>query len=90
MNEQSDKEALASQLHGYHGVPSDEKLSAMSNIVLDSLLASSKNNSVKSAAVEREIERRKKPWYEKPVGLVIISSVSGLLVACVIFYLRWN
>ena len=75
---------------GYHGVPDDEKLNAMSDIELDSLFHSSKDNPVKASAIDREIQRRKKTWYEKPIGLVIISFVSGLLLAGVVFYLRWN
>ena len=38
-------------LRGYHGIPDDVKLRAMSVIELDSLLDSSRNESVKAAAI---------------------------------------
>lgn len=84
MTDQSDKEALAAQLRGYHGVPHDEDLNAMSNIELDSLLHSSKNNPVKSAAIEREIQRRRSPkppslWLH-PLTKWALGIVSGVIL----------
>ena len=90
MTDQSSQEERDGLLRGYHGVPNDEKLKAMSDIELDSLLHSSEDKPVKAAAIDREIQRRKKTWYEKPIGLVIISFVSGLLLAGVLFYLGWR
>lgn len=59
MSFEQQREALADLWRGYHGVPHDDKLKAMSDIELDSLLHSSKRNPVKVAAVEREIIRRR-------------------------------
>ena len=91
MTDQSDKEVLASQLRGYHGVPRDDKLNAMSNIELDSLLSSSKNNPVKSAAVEREIQRRKSPkppslWVH-PLTRTILYVAGGVVTAVIVYFI---
>jgi len=83
-------EIADARLRGYHGIPDDKKLKAMSDIELDSLFHSSKDNPVKASAIDREIQRRKKTWYEKPIGLVLTSFVSGLLLAGVLFWLGWH
>lgn len=90
MTDQTNKEALAAQLRGYHGVPGDEKLKNMSDIELDSLLTSCKNNSVKLAAIKREIHRRKKTWHEKSVGFIVVTIFCGLAVAYLAYRFGWT
>ena len=41
---------------------------------------------IQALATQLEIEPSEKHWYEKPVGLIVISFISGLLVAYVTFY----
>lgn len=90
MSDDHDPKMRKFLFRGYHGVPDDEKLKAMPDIELDSLFHSSKDNPVKAAAIQREIIRRAKPWYEKPHGLIALAIVSGLLVAAATFFFGWN
>lgn len=32
----------------------------------------------------------KKSWYERPVGIVVLMVIGGLIVGAVLFALRWN
>jgi len=33
---------------------------------------------------------RPKEWYEKPPGIIFITLIAGLLLAGIVFYLKWN
>lgn len=85
--EQAEEEGM---LRGYYDVPDDSTLRSMSDVALDALLLSSKANQVKSSAIEREIQRRRRKWYEKPTGIILVSLISGLLLAGAVFFLGWR
>lgn len=75
---------------GFHDVIDDEKLRAMTDVQLDSALESSKDKPVRAKAIQREIDRRAKPWYERPRGIFALTVISGVAVAAVCAYFGWN
>ena len=75
MSSQEEHDGL---LRGYHNVPRDEELKAMSDIELDSLFYSSKDKPVKAAAIEREINRRK--FTRDGAPLIINGGVGGVAI----------
>jgi len=85
---------------GFHGIPSDTELRAMSYVALCELLSSCAVGTTKHAIVAREKERRdavenagalpaEKRWFERPVGIVTLGIVASI-VASAVWYLLWR
>lgn len=83
-------------LRGYHGIPDDAKLRGLSDIELDSLLASCEKGTAKFLSVEREFLRRraiqhappkpKKSFWEHPLMRTLLYIVSVVGAAAIIYF----
>jgi len=55
-------------------------------------ICDSKNNehycclSAKGIAAYKELAK----WYEKPLGIIVITIVAGVIIGGILFWLRWN
>lgn len=91
------QEAHDAFIRGFHGIPNKERLRAMSDVELASLLASCEKGSAKFFVVEQEMVRRanadnakvvssatEKRWVAKPLGMLAIGAAGSLLAWAVL------
>ena len=80
------------RFRAYHGIPDDEELKAMSDIELDSLLHSSKDNPVKTASIDRELRRRElvvptaNGWIHRNGSNLMLGVLASLIAAAFWFH----
>lgn len=99
MDDSADQDAFE---RGFHDVPSDAEMRALSDMDLYTLIASANTGSVRRMALETENERRKeaqksnssKPsrdhWYKKPVATISLTVLSALVVAAIVTAVRFK
>lgn len=74
---------------GFHGLPDEAKLRAMSYIDLCDMFVAQKPGTVAYLVLEAEKKRRDQPpdpWYRKPIGIIGVSA-STALVTLLLTYL---
>ena len=90
-------------IEGFHDIPSQDKLAALSFVELAALFSECKTGAAKYTVVERELDRRKQSqqekaksdaepapdhWYKKPIGVIGIAITSGVLVYLAVSLLK--
>lgn len=57
---------------------------------VDIAVAGNYSSNNKAKIVQGELKKNSKEWYEKPLGMILIGVVVGLIVAGAVFYFHWN